>query len=85
MTQIILDASEALARNDAERLQGMCNTVSGNEALAPEVSGLSEEERSAMRIAVLAFQRQVLAARANVIVRQRLLASRAGEMESWAR
>jgi len=82
MTELLLSASEALARNDAERLEEMCafvTTAAGNHELpVPQDrhKDLTEDERSAMRTAVLAFRRQVMAARGNLILRERLLATR---------
>lgn len=86
LVQAAREASDALARNNADRLEEMCAfAIYSMQKHAIRTSdSLSHDERSAMSIAVMAFQRQVLAARANIILRERLFASHQKESAPWA-
>ncbi len=79
MRDSIQQASDALAANDADTLEAfIANTPAAAE-------NLSDDEKAACRQALLVFRRQVLAARGNIILRQRLLAARTPQQESpWA-
>ncbi len=69
MHPLLTQASDALSRNDADALEQLCTSIPGVEAPA------TEAERVAYLNALLVFQRQVLAARSNLVLRQRLLAA----------
>ena len=75
MLDTLTTARDALARNDADTLETLC---SGTMAV------ISPGDAVACREALRVFRRQVIAARVNLVVRQRLLASRSAQEGSWA-
>lgn len=72
MHALLTQASDALSRNDAEALEQLCTQAT--KALSSDPPA-TEAERIAYTNALLVFQRQVLAARGNLVLRQRLLAA----------
>ena len=75
MQALLTQASNALSRNDSVALEALCAQAL---TAAPANTAASQQ-------ALLVLQRQVLAARSNLVLRQRLLAVRTGGAAPWAR
>lgn len=80
MHTLLTQASDALSRNDFEALESLCA-----QAGAAAHAQVSTEDRAALAAALLVFKRQVLSARSNLILRERLLATHAGGGTPWER
>lgn len=80
MHTLLTQASDALSRNDPEALESLCA-----QAAAAARAPASLDERAAFAAAMFVFRRQVLSARSNLILRERLLAAHAGGGAPWER
>ncbi len=80
MTTLLQQASDALCRGDAVALEGL--SVQAKDLVA---QNLTHSERSALHQALLVFQRQVLAARTNLVMRRHLFAVHAAGENLWER
>ena len=78
MHTILTQASKALSHNDAAALEDLCAQ------LVSSAPPSSPDEQHALHAAVLVFKRQVLAARTNLVLRERLLTARVKEVAPWA-
>ena len=88
MQNLLLQASDALSRNDAEALEALCEQAASALHRQPGADPTGESgtaERAAYAQALLCFQRQVIAARSNLTLRQRLLSAHAPGAAPWVR
>ena len=81
MTTLLAQASDALIRNDAAALENLCAQAETIFTAGPHPA----DGRSAFAHALLVFRRQVIAARGQVILRQRFSAAHASPEGPWAR
>ena len=77
VSNALSQASDALSRNDAEALETLCAQAVALRSEPLSAAEVGAPERAAYAQALLCFQRQVLAARSNLTLRQRMLAAHA--------